>query len=108
MLSLARYHDYRVKMIVNYKHQGVKDIFNGDDTKYARKVCPQNLWKIARRKLDQLDFAASLNDLRSPPKNRLEALKGDKPTAWLRYAKDNTVFALTTSTEFALSGQTMV
>jgi proteic killer suppression protein len=35
------------------------------------------LWKIARRKLDQLDFAASLNDLPSPPKNRLEALKGD-------------------------------
>jgi plasmid maintenance system killer protein len=57
-------------------------------------------WKIARRKLDQLDFAASLNDLRSPPKNRLEALKGTE--------KDNTVFALTTSTEFALSGQTMV
>ena len=78
MLYLARYHDYRVKMIVNYKHQGVKDIFNGDDTKYARKVCPQTLWKIARRKLDQLDFAAGLNDLRSPPKNRLEALKGSR------------------------------
>ena len=65
-------------MIINYKNQGVKDIFNGDDTKYARRACPQNLWKIARRKLDQLDFAASLNDLRSPPNNRLEALKGDR------------------------------
>lgn len=65
-------------MIVNYKHQGVKDIFNEDDTKYARKVCPQTLWKIARRKLDQLDFAAGLNDLRSPPKNRLEASKGSR------------------------------
>ncbi|HHP7231138.1 MAG TPA: type II toxin-antitoxin system RelE/ParE family toxin [Xenococcaceae cyanobacterium] len=65
-------------MIINYKYQGVKDIFNGDDTKYARRVCPQTLWKIARRKLDQLDFAASLNDLRSPPKNRLEALKGSR------------------------------
>ncbi|WP_036484954.1 type II toxin-antitoxin system RelE/ParE family toxin [Myxosarcina sp. GI1] len=65
-------------MIVNYKQQGAKDIFNGDDTRYARKACPQNLWKIARRKLDQLDFAASLNDLRLPPKNRLEALKGDR------------------------------
>ena len=65
-------------MIINYKHPGAKDIFNGDDTKYARRACPQNLWKIARRKLDQLDFAASLNDLRSPPNNRLESLKGDR------------------------------
>ncbi len=65
-------------MIINYKHQGAKDIFNGDDTKYARRACPQNLWKIARRKLDQLDFAASLKDLRSPPNNRLEALRGDR------------------------------
>ena len=65
-------------MIISYKQQGAKDIFNGDNTKYARKACPQNLWKIARRKLDQLDFEASLNDLRSPPKNKLEALKGDR------------------------------
>ena len=65
-------------MIIDYKHRGAKDIFNGDDTKSARRVCPPNLWKIARRKLDQLDFAGSLNDLRSPPNNRLEALKGDR------------------------------
>ena len=65
-------------MIINYKHQGAKDIFNGDDTNMARRACPQNLWKIARRKLDQLDFTASLNDLRSPPNNRLESLKGDR------------------------------
>ncbi len=65
-------------MILSYKDQGVKDIFNGDDTKSARKSCPKNLWNIARRKLDQLDFAASLNDLSSPPNNRLEALKGDR------------------------------
>jgi proteic killer suppression protein len=71
-------------MIISCKHKGVKDIFNGDNTKYARKTCPQNLWKAARRKLDQLDFAASLNDLRSPPKNRLEALKGDYPSGTLR------------------------
>ncbi len=65
-------------MIINYKHQAAQDIFNGDDTKYARRACPQNLWKIVRRKLDQLDFAGSLNDLRSPLNNRLEALKGDR------------------------------
>ncbi|MEM7594281.1 MAG: type II toxin-antitoxin system RelE/ParE family toxin [Cyanobacteria bacterium P01_A01_bin.83] len=65
-------------MIISYENQGTQDIFNGNDTKSARKTCPQSLWKVAVRKLDQLDFAASLNDLRSPPKNKLEALKGDR------------------------------
>ena len=65
-------------MIVSYRHRAAEDIFNGKDTKYARKACPQSLWKIARRKLDRLDFAANLNDLRSPPKNQLKALKGDR------------------------------
>ena len=33
---------------------------------------------VARRKLEQLDAAASLEFLRVPPGNRLEALKGDR------------------------------
>jgi proteic killer suppression protein len=33
---------------------------------------------VARRKLRQLEIAAKLNDLRVPPGNRLEALKGDR------------------------------
>ena len=33
---------------------------------------------VAARKLDMLDAAASLGDLRAPPANRLEALKGDR------------------------------
>ena len=33
--------------------------------------------KIAARKLDMLDYAHQLMDLKSPPGNRLEALKGD-------------------------------
>lgn len=33
---------------------------------------------VAMRKLDMLDAAASLDDLRIPPANRLEALKGDR------------------------------
>ena len=32
--------------------------------------------KVAARKLDVLDYAEALGDLRSPPGNRLEALKG--------------------------------
>jgi proteic killer suppression protein len=34
--------------------------------------------KVAVRKLDMLHFAASLDDLRVPPGNRLEALKGSR------------------------------
>jgi len=37
-----------------------------------------NIAAVALRKLDMLAAAAELNDLRSPPGNRLEALKGDR------------------------------
>src|SRR3546814_18722165 len=33
---------------------------------------------VARRKLEQLDWEGSLDDLRVPPGNRLEALRGDR------------------------------
>jgi len=36
------------------------------------------LWPVARRKLKMLDVAQELGDLRSPPGNRLEALKGEQ------------------------------
>ncbi len=42
----------------------------------ARKGIPVDMLRIAYRKLLQLNSATSLNDLRSPPGNRLEALKG--------------------------------
>jgi proteic killer suppression protein len=38
--------------------------------------------KIARRKLDMLDAAVTLETLRSPPGNRLEALKGNRRGQW--------------------------
>lgn len=37
-----------------------------------------NIAVVARRKLRQLEIAAQLQDLRVPPGNRLEALKGDR------------------------------
>lgn len=37
-----------------------------------------NISTVARRKLRQLEIAARLGDLRVPPGNRLEALKGDR------------------------------
>ena len=65
-------------MIKSFKNKASEDIFNGEATKQALKVCPKNLWKIAFRKLDQLDSVGSLNELRIPPGNKLEALVGDR------------------------------
>lgn len=65
-------------MIASFKDEGTEDVFDGRDTKKARKVCPQNLWRVARRKLDQINQSAELDDLRVPPGNRREALTGDR------------------------------
>ncbi|MCB1920618.1 MAG: type II toxin-antitoxin system RelE/ParE family toxin [Candidatus Competibacteraceae bacterium] len=63
-------------MIIAFRDQGTEDIFNGYNSKVARKTCPETLWKIAARKLDQLDSVTALDELRIPPGNRLEALGG--------------------------------
>ena len=55
-----------------------EDIFNGLNSREARKACPKNLWRVATRKLDQLDSAQNLEELRVPPGNRLKALSGDR------------------------------
>ncbi|MBL4770761.1 MAG: type II toxin-antitoxin system RelE/ParE family toxin [Planctomycetes bacterium] len=65
-------------MIRAFKTVGTEDIFNGKNSKVARKSCPQAVWNVAFRKLDQLDSAESLEDLKVPPGNRLEALFGDR------------------------------
>ena len=65
-------------MIHSFKTTGVEDIFNGENTPAARRICPQSLWKIAARKLDLLDSVGSLDELRVPPGNRLEALAGNR------------------------------
>lgn len=65
-------------MIVSFAQKGAEDVFNGKNTKAARKVCPESLWKIAVRKLDQLDSVSRLEELRVPPGNWLEALGGDR------------------------------
>ena len=65
-------------MIQSFKTTGTEDIFNGRRTKAARSTCPQSLWKVAARKLDQLDSVTTLQELHIPPGNRLEALQGDR------------------------------
>ena len=65
-------------MIKTFKNKGTEDIFNGKNSKDARNICPQILWKVASRKLDQLDSAGKLDDLKVPPGNMLEALRGNR------------------------------
>lgn len=65
-------------MIQSFKNAGTEDIFNGVDTKEARSTCPSDLWKIASRKLDQLDSVVAVQDFRIPPGNRLEILGSDR------------------------------
>ncbi len=65
-------------MIQSFKNPSSEDVFNGKKSKGARKACPVSLWKTATRKLDQLDSAGVLDDLKIPPGNRLEALHGNR------------------------------
>ncbi len=65
-------------MIVAFRNDATEDIFNGRTSKRARKCCPVSSWAAAARKLEYLDSALVLGDLRVPPGNRLEALTGDR------------------------------
>jgi proteic killer suppression protein len=65
-------------MIRNFADRATERLFDDD-------VCLAQ-WRsfksIAVRKLDVIDAATKLEDLRSPPGNRLEALKGDRKGQW--------------------------
>lgn len=65
-------------MIRSFRDQATEDLFNGVASKAARRRLPSQLWRIGRRKLDAVDQAEALDDLRVPPGNRLELLKGDR------------------------------
>ena len=65
-------------MIQSFKDQGSRDVFDGRNSKAASKICPSDLQAGARRRLDQLNQAHVLDDLRVPPGNRLEPLKGNR------------------------------
>jgi len=65
-------------MIKSFASAGSEDIFNGRNTKDARKTCPRDLWPVAARKLEQLDSVTLRDELRVPPGNRLEALSRDR------------------------------
>lgn len=64
-------------MIRSFRDAATEDVFNGVESRVARRL-PQVIWPVIRRKLDMVNAAHSLGDLRAPPGNRLEALRGDR------------------------------
>lgn len=63
---------------MDFADRGTRDLYNGVDSKASRKVVPAALQSKAIDKLTLLDAANSLEQLRVPPGNRLEALRGDR------------------------------
>ena len=62
-------------MIQSFADETTTDLFRQRNTRSAR-VVPRELWPVVWRKLKMLDVAARLDDLKVPPGNRLERLKG--------------------------------
>lgn len=61
--------------IRSFKNRAIEQFFLHE--KISAKVSWFALRKIVQRKLDILDYATHLDDLKAPPGNRLEALKGN-------------------------------
>ncbi len=64
-------------MILSFADEATEDVFHGVSSRAARRL-PQSIWRITQRKLDMLNAAHVIGDLRAPPGNRLEALHGDR------------------------------
>lgn len=60
-------------MIISFRDRATERLWQGERVKRFVNIEKQTL-----RKLDMLHHARSLNDLRAPPANRLEALSGDR------------------------------
>lgn len=63
-------------MITSFGDKATEYLYHGKKSKETRKY-PQDIIKVALRKLDMLNGTRSIKDLRSPPGNKLETLKGD-------------------------------
>jgi proteic killer suppression protein len=65
-------------LIKSFLDKGTEDIFNRQRSKDARRASPEQIWRVAQRKLDQLNAVISLGSLRIPPANELEALRKER------------------------------
>ena len=64
-------------MIQSFADSATEALFHGQRSGKVKRF-PSDVRKVALRKLDVLTAAHQLADLRSPPGNRLERLKGDR------------------------------
>jgi proteic killer suppression protein len=64
---------YNLPVIRNFADKETEKIWHG----IPSRRLPADIQRVARRKLRMLNNAVNLNDLRIPPANRLEALKGN-------------------------------
>lgn len=63
-------------MILSFGDCVTGDLFVGRQTTATRRI-PADVVRAVCRKLDMIDAASTLSDLKAPPGNRLEALVGD-------------------------------
>ena len=68
-------------MIRNLTGKMTQDVYDGVESRHARKV-PKELHGKAVRLLDQINAVPSVEFLRIPPSNRLERLRGDRLGYW--------------------------
>ena len=67
-------------MIASFKDKESEIVWNG---RFSKKIkLPSQLHNIARRKLRMITAATTLETLKVPPNNRLEALKGSREGQW--------------------------
>ena len=64
-------------MIINFKTKATEDIYHGISSKEARTFSTA-IGSVAQRKLDMINAAVILPDLKVPPGNKLHPLKGNK------------------------------
>ena len=74
MLDMYTQNRYNTTMINSFADKETAKIYNQT---FSRKL-PQDIQKVALRKLIMMDNAESLEDLRVPPANHLERLSGDR------------------------------
>lgn len=72
---------YNLTMLRSIADKVTQDVYDGVNSRYARKL-PLELHDKARRLLDQINAAPTLEFLRVPPSNRLEKLRGDLAGYW--------------------------
>lgn len=64
-------------MIINFGDSATEAIYNGVTSRKSRKI-PGDIIALCQRKLDMINSAINIRDLKVPPGNRLEALSGKR------------------------------